>query len=70
MYRLYAIKSGCCREVAVAKVAFSGGSTVMIRPTKSLKCNNYNEMQRRSSQSKAQDYFFFNLSWLYFGPIQ
>ena len=70
MYRLYAIKSGCCREVAVAKVAFSGGSTVMIRPTKSLKCNNYNEMQRRSSQSKTQDYFFFNLSWLYFGPIQ
>ena len=34
MSRLSAIKSGCCREVV--EVAISGGSTVMIRPTKSL----------------------------------
>ena len=39
MYRLSTIKTGGCREVAVAKVAFSGGWSVMIRPTKSLKCN-------------------------------
>ena len=39
LYRLSAIKSGRCREVAVAEVAIRGGSIVMIRPTKSSKCN-------------------------------
>ena len=37
MFWLSAIKSGHCREVA--EVGICGGSTVMIRPTKSLKCN-------------------------------
>ena len=40
MFWLSAIKSGHCSEVA--EMGIRGGSTLMIRPTKSLKCNQMN----------------------------
>ena len=78
MYRLSAIKSGCCRKVA--EVAIGVGSTVMIRPTKSLKCNKmkckedhpnkrHNIYINLQKESQFIHYFIFNLSHVYFGPI-